>query len=185
MKVMLSNLDLVRDFVKNSRQKQEVLLANACLSGQTVCRSNQLTAKTEGVIMTASLSDAFTIFSAKANSSHWEVLNQALAENGYILTGEPDKRGFYLYKPCEVPEGYQLHCTKSVILWRAWWKYRKYAATPGISLKLLIRMRHTWYPVRDLGISDGVLYVKTLAHELTFTPEDLVIWLSKVEGKSV
>jgi hypothetical protein len=181
MKVMLSNLDLVRDFVKYSSQKQEVLLANSCLSGQAFSRSNQLTAKTEGVIMTVSLNETPIVFYVKAHSSYWEILNQVLAENGYILTGEPDKRGFYLYKPCDIPQGYQLHCTKSVILWRAWWKYRKYAKSPGISLDLLIRMRHTWYPVRDVNISDGMLYVKALAHELAFTPEDLVIWLSKME----
>jgi len=181
---MLSNLDLIREFVQNSVLKKDVLLSNPSLTAQTVYKINQLTAKAEGVIATTQLSNTLPEFLIHANSSHWELINQVLAESSYLLKGEIDSRSFYKYQYCEVPKGYQMQCTKSVFLWRAWWKYRKYALRPGIPLELLIRTRDSWYPIRDLMISDGLLYVKTLGSEIALHSEDLVTWLSKVEVSS-
>ncbi|YAF94223.1 MAG: hypothetical protein AB3A66_16610 [Nodularia sp. CChRGM 3473] len=180
---MLSNLDLIREFVQNSIQKKEVLLSNPFLIAQTVYNTNQMTAKTTGVIATYQLTNTISEFLIYAKSSHWEIMNQALAESSYLLKGEIDKRGFYRYQYCQVPKGYQVQCTKSVILWRAWWKYRKNALKPGIPLDLLIQKRDSWYPIRDLIISDGLLYIKTLGSEIAIHSDDLVIWLSKIEDK--
>jgi len=178
---MLSNLDLMRAFVYNSIQQQEVLLSNPSLTAQTVYKSNQVMAKTEGVIASTELTNTPSIFSINATSSHWEVMNEALADYSYILTGEIDQRGFYEYRYCQIPSGYKMHGTKSVQLWRAWWKYRKYAFQLGFSLELLIRTRNVWYPIRDLTISDGLLYIKTLGNEIAVHADDLVIWLSKTQ----
>ncbi|MEH2104928.1 hypothetical protein [Nostoc sp.] len=178
---MLSDLDLIREFVQNSIQKKEVLLSNPALTAQTVYKTNQLTAKSEGVIATAQLSNTLSEFLISSKSTQWELINQALAEYGYLLKGEVDNRGFYQYQYCEVPKGYEMHCTKCVLLWRAWWKYRKYTSRPGIPLELLIRTRDSWYPIRDLIISDGLLYIKTLGSEIALDSEDLVTWLSKIE----
>jgi hypothetical protein len=179
---MLSNLDLIREFVQNSIQKKEVLLSNPALTAQTVYKTNQLTAKSEGVIAIAQLSKTLPEFWISPKSSQWELINQALAEYSYLLKGEVDSRGFYQYQYYEVPKGYQMHCTKSVLLWRAWWKYRKYTLRLGIPLELLIKTRDSWYPVRDLIISDGLLYIKTLGSEIALDSEDLVTWLSKIDG---
>ncbi|MFN6567095.1 hypothetical protein A6770_03910 [Nostoc minutum NIES-26] len=181
---MLSNLDLIREFVDKSTQKKDVLLSNSALTAQTVYKTNQLTAKSEGLIATAQLNNTLPEFLIQAKSSHWELMNQALAEYCYLLKGEIDRRGFYQYQHCQVPKGYQMHCSKSVMLWRAWWKYRKNALRGGIPLDLLIQNRDSWYPIRDLVISDGLLYIKTLGSEIEVHSEDLVIWLSKIEVKS-
>lgn len=179
---MLSNLDLIREFVQNSIQKKDVLLSNPALIAQTVYKTNQLTAKSEGVIATVQLSNTLSEFSISPKSSQWELINQALAEYNYLLKGEVDNRGFYQYQYCEAPKGYEMHCTKSVFIWRAWWKYRKYTSRPGIPLELLIRTRDSWYPVRDLIISDGLLYIKTLGSEIALDSDDLVTWLSKINA---
>ncbi|MEH2376091.1 hypothetical protein [Nostoc sp.] len=178
---MLSNLDLIREFVQNSIQKKEVLLSNHSLTAQTVYNTNQLTAKSEGVIATVQLSNTLSEFLIYRKSSQWELINEALAEYGYLLKGEVDSRGFYQCQYCKVPKGYQMHCTKSVLLWRAWWKYRKYNLIPGIPLELLIRTRDSWYPIRDLIISNGLLYIKTLGSEISLDSDDLVTWLSKID----
>jgi hypothetical protein len=177
---MLSDIDLVREFVKNSIQKQEILLANSTFKAQTVSRSNQLIAKTEGVILTSQVINTQINFLVNARSSSWELMNQILAEYCYILISDIDSRGFYQYQYCEPPKGYQMHCTKSVMLWRSWWKYRKFATRPGIPLELLIRTRESWYPIRDLIISDGLVYIKTLGTEIAVHSDDLIIWLSKI-----
>ena len=182
---MLSNLELIRAFVYSSIQKQEVLLSNPFLTAQTVYQSTQVVAKVEGVIASAELAYTPSIFVINATSSYWEVMNEVLAEYSYILTGEIDRRGFYEYRYCQVPNGYKMHGTKSVQLWRAWWKYRKYALQLGIPLELLIRTRNAWYPIRDLNISDGLLYIKTLGNEIAVHADDLVTWLSKTQPNSL
>ncbi|MBD2210474.1 hypothetical protein H6G64_14020 [Calothrix sp. FACHB-156] len=179
---MLSNIELMRVFVYNSIQKQQVLLSNSVLTAQTVYKSNQVMTKAEGVIATAELAKEPATFSINATSAHWEMMNEALADHSYILTGEIDHRGFYEYRYCQIPSGYKMHGTKSVFLWRAWWKYRKYALQLGFSLELLIRHRNAWYPIRDLTISDGLLYIKTLGNEIAVHSDDLVIWLSRTQA---
>lgn len=179
---MLSNLDLIREFVNKSFYKQDVLLSNSVLIAQTMYKTNQLTAKSEGLIATVQLNHTLPEFLIQPKSSHWELMNQALAENYYLLKGEIDRRGFYQYEYCQVPKDYQMHCTKSVMLWRAWWKYRKYVLKGGIPLELLIKHRDSWYPIRDLMISDGLLYIKTLGTEIAVHSDDLVIWLSKINA---
>ncbi|MHC5826973.1 MAG: hypothetical protein ACYT04_66670, partial [Nostoc sp.] len=66
---MLSNLDLIREFVQNSIQKKEVLLSNHSLTAQTVYNTNQLTAKSEGVIATVHLSNTLSEFLIYPKSS--------------------------------------------------------------------------------------------------------------------
>ncbi|MBN3905377.1 MAG: hypothetical protein HWQ35_01930 [Nostoc sp. NMS1] len=178
---MLSNLDLVREFVDNSIQKKDILLANRSLTAQTVYNTNHLSTKAEGVIAIAQLNTTPTEFLILSNSSHWELLNQALPECNYLLKGNMDSRGFYHYQYCQIPKDYRLQCTKSVLLWRAWWKYRKNTLQLGIPSDLLIQTRDSWYPIIDLTISKGLLYVKTLGSEIEIHADDLVIWLSKTE----
>ncbi|MBG1263395.1 hypothetical protein [Nostoc commune] len=181
---MLSNLDLVREFIGNSIQKKDILLANRSLTAQTVNHINNLATKAEGVIATVQLNTTSTEFLISSHSSHWELLNQTLPECNYLLKGNLDSHGFYHYQYCQIPKNYKLQCTKSVVLWQTWWKYRKNALKLGIPLDLLIQTRDSWYPIRDLIISDGLIYVKTLGNEIQIDADDLVIWLSKIEENS-
>jgi hypothetical protein len=181
---MLSNLDLARTFVQTSLRNRDVLLANPDLQAQTVCGNNQLVAKKEGLIATFKLSDTPMQFLVKTGTSCWELMNQVLAEQNFLLTGEVDKNSFYSFQHCKIPKGFRMHCTKSVMLWRAWWKYSRHAAQLGIPLDLFIRARNSWYPIRDLVISDGVLYIKTLGAEIEIHADDLITWLSKTQPKA-
>ncbi|MBD2251235.1 hypothetical protein [Nostoc parmelioides] len=181
---MLSNLALIREFITQSIAKKEVLLANSALQAQMVYKSNQLIAKKEGIIATTQLNTNPSDFLIASPSSYWDVMNETLADYSYIFTGEVDRLGFYKYQQCSVPQGYQLRCTTSVNLWQNWWKYRKTAFNSGIPLDILIRTRDSWYGIKDLFISDGLIYIKTLVSEMTVHSNDLVIWLSKNELES-
>ncbi|MEM1395076.1 MAG: hypothetical protein AAF757_23815 [Cyanobacteria bacterium P01_D01_bin.116] len=182
---MLSDIDLIREFVKLSIQKKEVLLANSTLQGEAVYKSNQLTARKEGIVATTKLERTLNPFFIKQNSNYWQLISQVLAEYNFLLMGEPDSRGFYQYEYCQIPTGYQMHCEKAGMLWRTWWKYRRQIEGRVIQLELLIRIRNTWYPIRGLAISDGMIYIETLGNEIALGLEDTVVWLSRVkENKS-
>jgi hypothetical protein len=183
-KVMLSNEDLMREFVAHSIHKKEILLANPALTAETVYDCNQVIAKSQGVIASTQLTNTICEFVINSKSSYWELMNKVLAEYSFMLIGEMDSRNCYRYHYWQVPNNYQMHCTKSVFLWRAWWKCRKHPLRPGIPLELLIKRRNSWYPVRDLIISDGYMYIKTLGSEIVVHPDDLVVWLNKIQKKS-
>jgi hypothetical protein len=178
---MLSDIDLIREFVKLSIQKKEVLLSNSTLQGETVYKINQLTAKKSGIIATTKLERTLNPFVVKYNSTHWQLISQVLAEYNFLLMGDLDDRGFYQYEYCQIPQGYQMHCEKAAFLWRTWWKYRQRIQGKIIQLELLIRIRNTWYPIRDLAVSDGVIYLETLGSEIALNLEDMVIWIIKVK----
>ncbi len=180
---MLSNIELVREFVKTSIQKKDVLLSNCVLSAEQVYNRNQLVAKKEGIIFSLRIDKIPTQFLVKSNSEYWDLMNNVLGEYNFILTGEIDSLGFYPYEYCQPPQGYKMNCTKSVGLWRAWWKYKKYAVGRTIPLELLIRTRGSWYPIRDLVLSNGLMYIKTLGTEITLSEADLITWLNKIEDK--
>lgn len=176
---MLSNSELIQTFVRQSCEQREVLLANPELRAESVCGANQLFAKGEGLILTTRSVAASLQFSAKCSSSHWNELAGALVEHSFLMTGEPDQRHFYTFQYDKIPQGYQPHCTESVMLWRSWWKYRQRIVQVTLPKELLIRARNTWYPIRHIGLSDGILFLPTFGSEIQLHTGDLVIWLSK------
>jgi hypothetical protein len=177
---MLSNAELIQAFVQQSCSNREVLLANSELRAEGVCGVNQLIAKGEGVIFTTHQMSKSLQFSAKFKSHHWNTMVGALAESGFLMVGDPNQQHFYTFQYYKMPKGYQPHCTESVMLWRSWWKHRKHILRAGVPTELFVRTRDTWYPIRNLFISDSVLFVQTFGSEIPFHISDLVVWLSKM-----
>ncbi len=174
---MLTDREIISEFVQHSLNKRQVLLSNSALRAEFVCDGNQLIAKNEGIVLKINLISITRDFHLKGNSSYWSLMNEVLANYSFILSGEIDKLGFYSFQYYQIPKGYQVMCSKSVLLWQMWWKYKKYARGRGIPLDLLIRNRNSWYPVRDLIISQGFIYIKTLGNELSLSQEDWITWL--------
>ena len=177
---VLSDLGLIQAFVKDSIEGKEVLLSNSSLRAEKIYDVNQLMDKAEGVLLTFKLTDKLPLFRLKGDTSHWEAINQVLVFHHYLLVGEMDSRGFYQYQYVKLPKGYQGNCTKSVLLWRAWWRYRQRIVKGGIPLEMLIRTRGTWYPIRNVECGHGLIYIQTLGQEIQLHSNDLVIWLGKI-----
>ncbi len=178
---MLSDIELIQSFVKDSAQCKGVLLSNTALSAQEVCGSNQLSTRAGGILLKAKLVAGELEFSVKAGASHWDLINQVLVSHHFLLMGEIDRLGFYQYKPVKLPKGYQANCAPAVLLWRAWWKYQQRIIRSSIPLELLIRTRDTWYPIKHLECGHGLIYIRTLGSEIQLHSDDLAVWLNKIE----
>ena len=178
---MLSDIELIQSFVKDSVQCKGVLLSNTALNAQKVCESNQLSARAGGILLKANLVEGQPEFSVKAGSSHWDLINQILVSHHFLLMGEIDRWGFYHYKLVKLPKGYQANCAPAVLLWRAWWKYQQRIIRSSIPLELLIRTRDTWYPIKHLECGHGLIYIRTLGSEIQLHSDDLAVWLNKVD----
>ena len=177
---MLSDLGLIQTFVKDSIEGKEILLSNSSLRAEKIYDTNQLMDKTEGVLLTFKLTDRLSLFSLKGYTSYWESISQVLVSHHYFLAGEIDSRGFYQYRYIKLPKGYQGNCTKSVLLWRAWWRYRQRILKGGIPLEMLIRTRDTWYPIKNIECGNGLIYIQTLGQEIQVHSDDLIVWLGKI-----
>ncbi len=176
---MLSNCELIQAFVLQSCRNQQVLLANAELRAESVCGTNQLIAKGKGLILTTQQTSTLLQFSARNISSHWSEILAVLAGQGFLMTGNPNQNHFYTFQHYKIPRGYQSHCAESVMLWRSWWKHRRRIIHTNLPTELFIRTRDTWYPIRNLSISNNLLFVQTFGSEIQLHVSDYVIWLSK------
>lgn len=177
---MLSDSELILSFIEQSIQGTEVLLANRALKAQRFGVTNQLLKKTGELLLSSQAGGSSTQFLVKMDPEYWELMNQHLASRSFLSISEPDNHGFNCFEYCKVPHGYQMHCTRSGHLWRAWWQCRRRIAHTALPMELLIRVRHTWYPIRDIEFGQGFLYIKTLGNEIDVTAEDLICWLRKI-----
>lgn len=187
----LSDDDLIKHFIQDSLQNREVLLANANLTAQSAHHANhsiqnQLLSKKEGLVASSQLNHEFPEFIIRDSSSFWKTLNYALAQHHFIPITQQFKNQpkvnnqFSSYQYVKIPQGYHMACTKAMDLWRLWWKYSRRARHGSrLALDLLVRVRQTWYPIQNLEVSNGLLFIKTLVDETTLHGEDLIFWLEK------
>ena len=181
---MLSDSELVLSFIEQSIQGREVLLANRVLKAQRFGDTNQLLKKSGEVLQSSQNKGSAAQFMVKMDPEYWELMNQHLANRCFLAVSDPDNHGFTRFEYCKVPSGYQMHCTRSVHLWRAWWQCRRRISHAVLPMELLIRARQTWYPIRDIEFGQGFLYIKTLGSEIDVTSEDLICWLRKAPVES-
>ena len=181
----LSDEELIDQFVQDSLQNREVLLANANLTAQANrCPDhtiqNQLLSKGEGLVASSQLNHEYPEFIIRDQCSFWYSLNYSLARHHFIPIEQKSQKQFSSYQYVKVPQGYQMACTKAMELWRMWWKYYRRARHGSrLALNLLVRVRQTWYPIQNLEVSNGLLFIQTLVDENTLHGEDLVFWLEK------
>ena len=181
----LSDEELIDQFIQESVQNREVLLANAHLTAQANRCSdgsiqNQLLSKGEGLVASSQLNHEYPEFIIRDQSSFWYILNYSLAHYHFIPIDQKVQKQFSSYQYVKIPQGYQMACTKAMELWRMWWKYYRRARHGSrLAMHLLVRVRQTWYPIQNLEVSNGLLFIKTLGHENTLHGEDLIFWLEK------
>ena len=179
MKTILQDADIIESYIEQSLQNQDVLLANQNLQAQSSLGESHLSSKRDGLISKFQIDDQGPKFTVKVGSPYWEMLSRTLAHHSFAVTDESD-RDFYAYQRVKIPSDYRLNCTKSVEFWRTWWRYRNRIRGMRFCLDLLVRVRHTWYPVKDLSVSNGMVYIKVLADEIVLHNDDLLFWLEKI-----
>lgn len=183
----LSNEALIQKFVQASLKKEEVLLANSALRAQSILSSqsaptNQLISRQEGLIASSHLEHDCPEIAIRQTSSYWELMQQVLVGCSCVTNTQQDPESpFQHYQYIKTPPGYSMSCTQAKLLWRLWWrKYRRLRHTSGLTMELLVRVRQTWYPIRALEISNGMIFITTLVDEVSLSNEDHILWLEKI-----
>jgi len=175
----LDDRALIQQFI----QQQGTLLSNQNLRVEPAFDSAQLLAKRGGLIATIKQTKGVNSVVVRRSSEYWNLVHQVLLEHRFVPLGKPGKSEFGQYEQRQLPAGYKLNCGEARILWKEWWTNARYTSHNSIQVDLLISVRDTWYPIRDVVCSQSMLYVTTLVSEFVFLGTDQVIWLSKLPNQ--
>ncbi|MBW4575444.1 MAG: hypothetical protein KME08_09195 [Aphanothece sp. CMT-3BRIN-NPC111] len=168
---------LVKAFV----QGQNKLLATQSLRIEAVGDTTQLLTKKGELIGLLKISDKARSALVKTQSEYYGLINKIFLEEGFVPFGESKKKGFFEYRQYEIPKGYKINYTESLVLWKAWWPTRRSTKNFRFKLDILFFVQNNWYPIQDMVFSDGNLYIKTLVGEFTLHGTDKVVWLNQLE----
>ncbi len=176
----MDNGILIEAFVNSILDSKPVLLSNADLRIEPIGSTIQLLAKSEGLVATANIDGSEPRINVKSTSPHWSSVHQVLLDAQLLPVKKSKVHGFYQYHPVEIPKDYQIHFTDSLNLLQAWWSYKK-PGKPQSLMGMLILNRGVWYPVRDLVCLQGNLVIHTLGNQLTLHPQEMLVWLQRLE----
>ncbi len=179
----IDDLALIQAFVQSLIQGEEILLANRNLKAETLHRTNQLSAKQEGMIAVAKLADRCSYILVRQESLYWRLIHQTLLSQNLFPIAEAGRDGFYRYQRLLVPQGYRVNWTAAQDLWRLWWRYRRHhhALEP---LELLLLNRGAWSSVRDICCAHGLLQIKTDHGKVSLPGSQMAIWLWNANSAS-
>ncbi|KGF72381.1 hypothetical protein DO97_09235 [Neosynechococcus sphagnicola sy1] len=173
----LDDVTLIRKFV----QGDTTLLGNQNLRVETAFDASQLIAKRGGIVATLKTEQGRTVL-VRQSSEYWALLHQVLCDSSLVPTSPAAQKGFILYEELPIPDGYEVNYMEAVNLWKAWWTYKRKAGLRyALNMNLLVLVRNTWYPVQNIEMNPGTLFIKTWAAELCVQGKDYLVWLSPVQ----
>ncbi|MGB8700259.1 MAG: hypothetical protein WCD18_12655, partial [Thermosynechococcaceae cyanobacterium] len=184
----MSDETLIQSFLQGFFQGSVLLLSNQHLRTEPLFDSMQLLSSKDGVIATAKAKATPIGMVVRQGSPYTELLHQGLIEQQFYPLSKTAPEGCYLYRFCDVPEGYTLHCTTAKELWRACWG-RGSGMRSGIPLDLLIwrkgpaGAKETWYSLRGMDCDKAQLLVKLLGWTDLVESSDLMVWAKHTATK--
>lgn len=181
----MDNSTLIQTFVKGLVQGQFVMLSNADLKTEVTFNSMQLLARVEGLISAAKLNDTPLSAFVLHDSSYWEMLHQAMIAQKFFPLLQLTFEKYYTYQHQNIPEGYTVHCTTALELWRRFLQRgRDYRYSIPLDLLVLtqgVKDEKTWSPLRSIDSENGALEIKLLGRRIRVGGTDLVVWLEQVQ----
>lgn len=120
----------------------------------------------------------------KLASEYLGILQRNLASKSFVYLGDSQEhKGFIEYKQYNVPKNYQIHYTTARALWKNWWPRQHFEQGSQIQLNLLILLGEQWYPIKNILVESGKIYIKTLVKEIILDSEDKLVWINKITEK--
>ncbi len=175
----LDDAALISKFVK-----QEISLAsNQGLRIESAFDSVQLMAKRGGVVASIKLVENVPVAMVRSGTNYASLIHCILLENNFLPISDLNN-ALQQYRKTDIPAGYKLNCTEARALWKEWWTHMRYANRNTIQMELLIAVRSTWYPIREIVCSQGNLFIKTLGNELIFDGGAQICWLNRLATAS-
>jgi hypothetical protein len=175
----MDNASIVRTFVESVLNRKSALLANVDLRIEPVGNVLQLWSKQDGLLSSASLTNANPHFKVKSQGSDSILLHDTLIAQQVLPTELAPVNGYYEYEPANVPKGYKLNCKDGLLFLQAWWAYQTKEAQVG-TVSMLLWHDQVWHPIQYVECDRGILKVSVWSKEIRLQPEHRVVWLQKI-----
>lgn len=174
---ILDDVTLIQQFVGG----EATLAANQNLRIEPAFDSLQLLAKRGGLIASMKRVGSRQTVLMRRESDYAALMHQILLARQFVpAAGASNQPDFEQYRADEIPAGYEVSYTTVRTLWREWWRSTRHTNVNNIQIDLLIFVRDTWYPVRNIVCSEGVLFITTLVSEVSYEGSEPLTWLRRV-----
>lgn len=174
---ILDDITLIQQFISG----EATLAANQKLRIEPAFNSVQLMAKRGGLIATMNRSGSRQTVLLRQESDYSAIMRQILLARQFVpVAGVGDQSGFEQYRADEIPAGYEATHATAKALWKEWWRTARKKSGHGIYMDILIFVRDTWYPIRNIVCSQGSLFVTTLVSEVSFESGEQLTWLRQL-----
>ncbi|MBC7968672.1 MAG: hypothetical protein H7Z11_00835 [Verrucomicrobia bacterium] len=174
---ILNDATLIQQFISG----EATLAANQNLRIESAFDSVQLLSKRGGLLASIKRIASRQTVLMRQKSDYSTLMHQVLLAHHFIPTpGRGDQPGFEQYRADEIPAGYEVTYATAKELWKEWWRKARQASIHSIHTDLLIFARDTWYPIRNIICSEGVLFITTLVSEASFESDAQLTWLRRL-----
>ncbi|WP_017297441.1 hypothetical protein [Nodosilinea nodulosa] len=115
----------------------------------------------------------------RRNTDYADLLHQILIDHHFVPMGQGLGSHVLCYAHYPIPEGYRIVYGQARQLWKLWWTHPSHLRDRHLQLDLFVLVKAQWYPVREIAINSGTLYVETLRGETVHHGDDMMVWLEK------
>ncbi|MFQ4138629.1 hypothetical protein PGN35_020175 [Nodosilinea sp. PGN35] len=171
----LDDLTLLQWFVSGDA----TLEANQSLRVQPANNLRQLLGRKGSLLATAFDAALPPRIEVRRNTDYTDVLHQILIDHHFVPVGQGLDSQVLCYAHYPIPEGYHILYGQARQLWKQWWTHASRLSDRHLQLDLFVLVQKQWYPVRDIAINSGTLYVETLRGETIHHGDDMMVWLEK------
>jgi hypothetical protein len=171
----LDDLTLLQWFVSGDAS----LEANQALRIQPANNLRQLLGRKGSLLATAYDAVMPPRIEVRRNTDYTDVLHQILIDHHFVPIGQGLDSQVLCYAHYPIPEGYHIVYGQARQLWKQWWGHASRLNDRHLQLDLFVLTNQQWYPVRDIAINSGTLYINTLRGETVHHGDDMMVWLEK------
>ncbi len=176
---MIKESEIIRYFVQG--QKQAISSGNLKLEyTETSIRLSNNNAQLVGISKQVNKWQRKVLVSNKFADK--QIITQALIAAGFIARQKSSHPEFAEYHYYQVPDGYHLHYTEVMQLWRTWWHNKRYQLNVASApVDILIFTKGNWYPVKDLQPKQGSFILLTARGEISIKAPEYIVWIDSDE----
>jgi hypothetical protein len=171
----LDDLTLMQWFVSGDA----TLEANQSLRIQPANKLRQLLGRRGSLLATAYDAAMPPSVEVRRHTDYSDVLHQILIDHHFVPIGQGLDSQVLCYARYPIPDGYRIVYGQARQLWKQWWTHPSHLNDRHLQLDLFVLAEKQWYPVRNIAINSGTLYVETLRGETVHHGDDMLVWLEK------
>ncbi|BAZ17088.1 hypothetical protein NIES4071_89660 [Calothrix sp. NIES-4071] len=170
---LLDDISLIKEYIEGKNK----LGFNHNLRIEPIGQTIQLLNKKGILLASVNVASQFKVILVRQNSNYWELINKILLENSLMPTGKlVNELMRYEYHP--IPRGYKINYAEANELWLYWQRNTSQDTEGTKRLNLLVFNPQGWQPIKDIGLSNETVFIKTYGSDVVVHNCSRIAWLA-------